>query len=103
MNYSEVDKALKPWLTRHGLHLFTRARDEEVRSIDVVDDAGARYQIWISDANDVGKVRVSAWDFKKKKKVFESDFDELGQSLEDAYSQVTEWIQQAGHTRTPVL
>jgi len=103
MNYSEVDKTLQPWLTRHGLHVFTRYRDEEVRSIHVVDDAGARYQIWISDTNDHGRVRVSAWDFKKKKKVFESDFDDLSQMLEDAYSQVKQWIQQSDHTRTPVL
>jgi len=90
-------------LTRHGLHVVTRHRDEEVRSIDVVDDAGARYQIWISDADEVGKVRVSAWNVKRKKNAYESDVDELDHSLEDAYSQVTEWIHEAGHTRTPVL
>jgi hypothetical protein len=103
MNYVEVDKALRPWLKHHGLHLLTTHRDQEVRSIDVVDDAGARYQIWISGADDAEKVRVSAWDFKHKKKVFESSFGELDQVLEDAYSEVAEWIDQAGHTRTPVL
>jgi len=35
--------------------------------------------------------------------LFESDFDDLSQMLEDAYSQVKQWIQQSDQTRTPVL
>ncbi len=40
MNYAAIDKILTPWLKLHGLHVFTMYREDEVRSIDVVDDAG---------------------------------------------------------------
>jgi len=43
MNYADIDKVLTPWSKRLGLHVITKYRDEEVRSIDVVDDAGGRY------------------------------------------------------------
>ena len=103
MNYADIDKVLMPWSKRHGLHVFTKHRDEEVRSIDVVDDAGGRYQIWISDAEDSGKAKVSAWNYKDKKKTVESSFPDLEPALEDLYSEVMLWVVQAGHTRTPVL
>ena len=103
MNYAEIDKVLTPWSKRHGLHVFTKYRDEEVRSIDVVDDAGDRYQIWISESANSGTAKVSAWNYKDKKKTVESSFPDLEQALEELYSEVMQWVVQAGHTRTPVM
>jgi predicted SAM-dependent methyltransferase len=103
MKYADIDKVLTPWSKRHGLHVFTKYRDEEVRSIDVVDDAGGRYQIWISEAENSGRAKVSAWNYKDKKKTVESSFLDLEQALEELYSEVMLWMVQTGHTRTPVL
>jgi hypothetical protein len=103
MNYADIDKVLTPWSKRHGLHVIRKYRDEEVRSIDVVDDAGGRYQIWISESGQSGKAKVSAWNYKDKRKAVESSFFDLEQTLEDTYSEVMLWVAQAGHTRTPVL
>ena len=103
MNYAEIDKVLTPWSQRHGLHVSTKHRDEEVRSIDVVDDTGSRYQIWLADALEAAKVKVSAWDYKDKKKTVASNLPDLEQVLEAIYSEVMVWVIQAGHTRTPVL
>ncbi|MDQ6789029.1 MAG: hypothetical protein M3033_19675 [Acidobacteriota bacterium] len=103
MDYVAVDKVLTPWLKRYGLHVFTMCRDDEVRSIDVVDDVGDRYQIFISKPDGKGRVGVSVWNYKKQTKSFESQVSGLEEMLEDAYSQVIEWINHAGHTRTPVL
>ncbi len=82
-------------------------REVEVRSIYVVDDAGETYQIFLSPPDAAGRITVSAWNCKTKRKrkikEFESALSELEQALEEAYSHVMEWVKQAGHTRTPVL
>ena len=107
MPYVDADKILTPWLKRHGLHLLTMDREVEVRSIDVVDDAGERYQIFLSEPDASGKVRIFAGNNKSKRKSKSKEFDaaltNLDQALEEAYSQIIEWVKEAGHTRTPVL
>jgi hypothetical protein len=107
MSYADVDPILLPWLKRHGLHVFTRARDYEVRHIDVVDDAGDRYQISVSESNGSGNVTVFAGNYLRKKErkraEYASNISGLERTLEDAYSKIMEWVAQEGHTRTPVL
>jgi hypothetical protein len=107
MTYDAVDPILLPWLKRHGLQVFTRYRDEAVRSIDVVDDAGDRYQIAVSPPNLSGKLTVIAGNYLRKKKQkrveYPSNVSGLESTLEEAYSQIMEWVAQDGHTRTPVL
>ena len=107
MNYAAVDEILAPWLKRHGLHVFTLYREDEVRSIDVVDGAGDRYQIAISEPDESERVKVFAGNLKSKRKrkskEYESPLSDLERVLEEAYSQIMEWVKQEGHTRTPVL
>jgi hypothetical protein len=107
MSYREVDPILLPWLKRHGLHVFTRAREYEVRHIDVVDDAGDRYQIGISEPDESGMLKVFAANYARKRKQkaqeYPSHVSDLERTLEDAYSMIIEWVGQAQHTRTPVL
>jgi hypothetical protein len=107
MSYADVDYILTPWLKRHGLHVFTKYREDEVRMIDVVDDAGDRYQVAISEPDVSEKVRVSAANLKSKRKrkscEFETSLSDLARVLEDVYSQIMEWVNQEGHTRSPVL
>jgi hypothetical protein len=107
MNYAEVDKILLPWLKRYGLHVFTMHREDEVRAIYVVDDAGESYQIWISPPDESQRVRVFAGNNKsrrkKKSKEYETILSDLERTLEVAYSQIMGWVSEAGHMRTPVL
>jgi hypothetical protein len=107
MTYAEVDKILLPWLKRYGLHVYTWHREDEVRAIDVVDDAGDRYQIAISPPDEFEMVRVFAGNYerlrKRKSKEYQSTLSDLERMLEEAYSQIRDWIDEAGHTRTPVL
>jgi hypothetical protein len=107
MTYVDVDKILLPWLKRYGLHVFTMHHEEEVRSIDVVDDAGERYQLWLSRPDAFGVVQVFVWNYKsrrkRKSKEYESTLSDLEEALEDAYSEIMDWVNEAGHTRTPVL
>lgn len=107
MSYAAVDKILMPWLKRHGLHVSKLHREDEVRAIEVVDDAGDRYQIWISPPDESERVRIFAGNLKSKRKrkssECESSLSDLERALEESYSQIMEWVNQEGHTRTPVL
>ena len=46
MRYSDIDPILLPWAATHFLHVQTRHRDEEIRSMAVVDDAADTYQLY---------------------------------------------------------
>ena len=107
MTYADVDKILLPWLKRYGLHVFTMHREDEVRSIYVVDDAGDSYQIWLSPPDECQRVRVFVGNNKRRRKKksqeYETSLSDLERALEEAYSQIMGWVSEAGHTRTPVL
>lgn len=96
-----IDAILTEWAARHGLHVQTRYRDEEVRSVDVVDDQGARYQVWLVQRPD-GDVEVNAWDHRDLRTCIKSTAAGLPEALEAGYLQVLAWIGAARHTRTPV-
>jgi hypothetical protein len=40
---------------------------------------------------------------KRKRREYESTLSDLERMLEEAYSQIMEWVKEEGHTRTPVL
>jgi predicted RNA-binding protein len=102
--YEEIDKILLPWLKKYGLHVYTKYRDDEVRAIDVVDDAGEVYGMSVSPLDESGKCIVYAGSRRLKSgKSLESSLSDLENNLDNAYAQIEEWIRNAGHTRTPVL
>src|SRR5712671_4379842 len=68
VDYTEIDPILLSWLKPYGLRVFTRFRESEVRHIDVVDDAGDRYQISISEPSGAGNVLVFVGNYLRKKK-----------------------------------
>ena len=94
-----VDTLLKEFCDRYGLHVHTRYRDEEVRSISVVDDSGVRYQIWLDDSTSDLVVKTS--DNRSKSYSAFSTESGLAHALENAYNAVLAWIEAAGNTRTP--
>lgn len=105
MRYAAVDKVLPSWLKRHGLHVMTEYRDDEVRSVDVVDDQGDLYQIWIETISERGfRVSAALRKVPALRSPFSLDTEAAGlpEALEDAYVLVASWIRDAGHTRTPV-
>ena len=102
MTYRDLDPALSAWCHTHGLHVITRDRDSEVRTIAVVDDAGSTYQLWLELQPGEG-VRVAAWDYRAERASRECELSDLVQALDAVYAQVASWTAAAGHTRTPVL
>lgn len=112
MDFTPIDRALPAWLKRHGLHVQTKYKDEEVRGVMVVDDQGSTYQIWVYPTPD-GTFRISAGVLqtvprlasrKLRSFVFmvETNVEDLPDALENAYAVVMSWILGFGHTRTPV-
>lgn len=91
MNYAEVDPIISAWVQRHGLTLYTQYQDSEVRSVDIVDSKGRKFQIWI-DSPTTREVAVHAWDYRKRRKDWNTTTDDLGNRLEDAFGTVTNWI-----------
>jgi hypothetical protein len=111
MNFTPVDRVLPSWLKRHGLHVHSEYKDEEVRSVMVVDDQGSTYQIWV-DLTAAGTFRTSAAVLEtvprlpsRKLRPFaftvETGAEGLTEALENAYALVVSWIKGFGHTRTP--
>jgi hypothetical protein len=107
MNYSQIDPVLFPWAKTRGLLVATQFKDEEIRSVQIVDDAGDSYGLWISAPQGNGFVSVGIAENCSKSKIRRQTFTtspvELGQTLEKAYSVAESWMRESGHTRTPVL
>jgi hypothetical protein len=110
--YVEFDPTLEAWATQHGLHIATRARDEEVRVASVVDDAGDTYQIWITPSDEAVAVdaallrravgRTASRD--RDKFVFHEVVSRthVRLALDAAFDQVCSWIAQSGQSRTQI-
>ncbi len=92
MSYKILDPTLERWRTKHGLHVHTTYRGEEVRSIDIVSPAGKRFQIWLDMPGSEGKIMVHVWDYQKRRREFDSDLSNLESQLERAYSEVKSWF-----------
>jgi hypothetical protein len=113
MSYLQIDPVLFPWAKIHGLHIYTTCRDDEIRSIDIVDDVGDSYSlgvgslredgtvaVWVSEQRVGGKAIVNR---NIQSQRFTTTIAELRQTLELAYRQVESLISQRGHKRTPIL
>jgi hypothetical protein len=90
MSYSVIDPTIQTWAQRHGLSLFTQYKDSEVRSVDVVEKSGRKFQIWI-DRPKGDRVSVHAWDYKKRRQDWDASIADLDNFLEEAIRTVRSW------------
>ncbi len=93
MSYHQIDYIVQHWVVKHMLTLYPSHQDYEVRSVDIVDQRGRKYQIWIDPPDQKGNLEVHAWDYKRKRKDYTASIDDLGNCLEEAYSAVLLWMQ----------
>ena len=90
-DYSDIDPIIYAWAQKHSLHIYTLYKDYEVLSVDVLGNAGARYQIWV-DAPDMRKgVDVHVGNYKKKRADYKTSVSGLKKTLETAYSKALSW------------
>jgi len=86
MSYSIINK----WAEDNSLYLYKNYKDVEVRSIEGVNSKGVKYQIWVEEPQKA-KVVVSAWDFKKQRKDWKINIQNLAVTLEEALQEVSQW------------
>ena len=89
--YSSLDPIIDSWKKRHGLHVYTRYQDSEVRTTNVVSTTGERFQIWLGlPEND--QISVHAWDYETRKREWHVSTSQLNSALEDALKTVKAWM-----------
>jgi len=93
VGYQKIDPIIQDWADKHKLRVYTSYQDYEVRSVDVVDQKGRKYQIWIDSPDQFGNVGVHAWDYKRRRKDYMVSTNDLRGCLEEAYNTVLLWIQ----------
>lgn len=106
--FKEIDPILDKWLSKYGLFVFKEYQDYSVRSIDVIDDSGLSYHIWIEHIKNSNNYMVKAhWRANKKviKNPITKSWEEastiiqLFEVLDRAYAKVNGWIVLNGNTR----
>lgn len=58
ITYQEIDSILLPWAKEQVLYVMTEYKDEEVRSISVVNDFGDEFQIYLAPDTDNEETKV---------------------------------------------
>ena len=101
VKYEDFDEMLETWARRHGLSVSTQYKDEEVRSVAIVDDDGCEYQLWL-ELLPPDRVKVTAWDYADRRQTQITEPSALPEALEYVYGSVEQWICDDGHTRTNV-
>ena len=91
MGYRLIDDQLYLWASKYGVHIYTSYKDEDVRSIDIVDPLGIGFQIWLDPPASDASTTVHVWDFKKRSKEFPAGKGALAEALEKARAQVCAW------------
>ena len=99
MSVRTIDGILSLWVKRHGLRVSNVYRDQ-FYYVDIFDDAGGRYEISIFEDEQPGLIRVRVSSNRKRGCGFIGvSPSKLEGVLEQAYSQVDRWAEQAGGAR----
>ena len=113
ITYKDIDPILLPWAKKHNFHVFIECKDEEIRSIIVVDTSGNQYGIYaIPDWENGNKTVAVGADLDKrggKKHTFyrerkqhhfrkSVDLKNLETTLEEALEITKAWKTQTNET-----
>jgi hypothetical protein len=101
MIYKAIDPLLQLWAKSHCLHLYTKSRDEEIRSVDVVGSEGQKCQLWVMPTAESDNVRIHVWDYNQRRREFNTTLDNLHLCLEEAYATARQWNCEGDDLVTP--
>lgn len=90
MSYSDIDPIISRWTKGHRLFLYTRYQDSDVRSIEIVDSRGCKYQIWIDEPKG-DQVAVHVWDYRRRRRDLQVEISVLEDGLDEAYATLRKW------------
>ena len=101
MSYETIDTILKEWAARHGLQLYTRYQDTDVRTVFLEGTGRERGQVWVDPPGADGRIAVHAAVYRKRgrdneKAELSAIVNDLESVLETAYAKVVAWL--AGNT-----
>ncbi len=88
MDFSQIEKPLSEWATENNLHIFTMYKDEEVRTVDIMDDSNSRWQLWLEPNPKENKCAIHYWNFKDHQYKVESPVSELKKNLQMIYDRI---------------
>lgn len=87
--FEQVDPVILEWSEERHLPLYTRYKDEDVRSFQVVGASGASCQIWIETGDEVS---VHVWDYGRRRRSFVTNGRDLRTALDNALAVARSWI-----------
>jgi hypothetical protein len=92
MGYSLIDSELNAWARNHGLQIFTKYKDADVRSTDVVASSGKKKcQIWVEPSSFFTFI-INVWDYKKRTVQIRASKLNISAKLEEAYKMAESWL-----------
>jgi hypothetical protein len=65
-NFPALDPVLNEWTSQHGLQVLTGCRDEDIRSVAIVDAAGREFQIWLQVDSRIVTVNAASKDRRRR-------------------------------------
>ncbi len=92
MSYNIIDQVIQKWAEKHALKIYVWSQDYEVRSTDIVDKDGAKYQLWIEPPMQDGEINIHIWDYKTRRNDYVANLSSFELYLEKAYVDVCNWI-----------
>jgi hypothetical protein len=104
--YSEIDQILMPWAKKLNSNVFTECKDEEIRTISVLDNNRDEYHLFVSPNYETKeKIEIAGsclikrhnkkHTFYRERKDFDYrervDLTELEPALNRCLKQITKW------------
>jgi hypothetical protein len=72
--------------------MATEYKGENVRSVELTDQKGRRYQIWIDPPDEQGGVLVHAWDYRRQRTDTKANIGDLETRLDNLRATVLNWM-----------
>jgi len=106
ITFKDIDAILIPWAKKHDLHIYTKHKDEEVRTMIFIDQWGDEYHLYaIPDFENSNREIVVGADLSNradKKHTFYRErkschfrkpvaLDVLASALNEAWNVIQEW------------
>lgn len=93
MNYMRIDPILDQWAAANGLTVMNLYKGYDVRSVEIADGQGTRFQLWIDPPEEHGRISVHLWDYKKRRADYNVKLEQLAECLDRALRTACEWAE----------
>ncbi len=81
MDFSKVKDSFSEWANASGLMIQTEYKGEEVRSTDIFDENGCKWQLWLVPVNESDQCVIHYWNYKDISRHIKIDNSDLLEKL----------------------